>query len=323
MVSRATPALAVLLLVVFAGCVKNEGGQPAETSQAGPAVFEDGNGAIEGLITDGEHAALPGALVGLVELPGIEATTDTDGRFVISNVAPGTYALAAQKLGYEPKGQKVDVVPGQATEVRLILEPLPIKVAYPETIIFNGIIKNGIGVVRTATCTSCGADDSNKETIARFPGNKLPKDYAGIMIEATWKSRDYIGVDVVDRDNNELYWRTRSLPGVHFLLEKCASYIGAPHFGRSQMPCADENISASKMHIENWYIGEFQQETHTLDEVCRTPVGVPGDDPVVPGYAAGCYGLGFVPELRFSNYVTVFHLELPPDAAQQSFMPDA
>jgi hypothetical protein len=327
MVSRSPLLIVALLSMAFAGCVGDDSQPPgAEPSvAAGPADYDESTGGIDGYVTDEELAPIAGALVGILGLPDAEATTDASGRFALSNVPPGVHSLATQKLGYESSTQKVEVASGQSSEVKITLVVLAVEEPYPETIIFNGIIENGVGVVRTATCTSCPVDDNNKKTVARLPGGKLPKDYAGIMIESTWKSRDYIGIDVLDRQSsvNELYWRIRSGPGVHFLLEKCASYIGAPYFGRSQMPCLDDNVSASRLHIENWYIGEYQQETHNLDEVCKTPIGAPGSAPVVGGYPAGCYGLGFVPELRFTNYITVFHVELPSDAETQSFMPDA
>lgn len=44
---------------------------------------------------------------------------------------------------------------------------------------------------------------------------------------------------------------------------------------------------------------------------------------VLPGYQAGCYGVGPAVQVRWTNYVTVFHLELPADIDAYSGRPDA
>lgn len=316
--------LGILLVGLFAGCVGSEGGEPAggPSVAAGPAQFDDATGGINGLVTDEELAPLAGATVGLLEIPDARAATDADGRFSLSALSPGTYTLAVQSLGYETVAQKVEVRVGEATEVQVALPVLPVVTPYPETIIFNGIIRNGVGLVRTATCSNCNVNDNNKETVARFPGGHLPEDYAGVMIESTWRSSDFIGIDLLDRTAGTMYWRIRAEPPIHFLVEKCGNYVGAPWYGRHQMVCDEDNLTKNKVHVENWYIGGFQDETHTLDPVCQQPVGA-GGITVVPGYQAGCYGLGYVAELRFTNYLTIFHVELPGDAGSLSFMPDA
>lgn len=311
--------MAVLLAQAAAGCVESGasdagGARPNEAPVAsGPASYDDETGGIDGLVTNAELVPLEGAVVGLLETPESEVATDASGRFSISRIAPGDYQLAVQKLGYESVGKKVSVVQGQIVQVQIALPELPVSGPYPELIIHKGIIRNGIGLVRTATCQNCGS----RETYTEFPKGGLPDDFAGVMIESKWTARDYLGLDFNDRPGGKMYWRVRSPSPIHFLVELCENYVGKPHFGRQPMPCAPEDLDGNRIHVETWYIGDFQEQTHLLDPVCQTPTGP------LPGYEAGCYGLGFMPELVFTNYLTIFHVEVPPEArTTYSAIPD-
>lgn len=319
---------AVLFLVpfclVFAGCVGGETSSVADPNVAGPATYSDDTGAVNGLVTSEEFEAIVGAQAGLIELPTATGITGEDGRFSISNVPPGKYRLAVQSLGYEAVAQSIEILAGQATEVKLTLPVLPIDAPYPELLIHSGIIKNGVGVIRTATCTNCGS----KETFQFLPKNKLPADFMGMMIESTWRSADYLGIDVVDREinnkNGASYWRIRSQSPIHYLVERCGNYTEAPFYAKQGMPCTDEQLDGDRTQIENWYIGGYQQETHNLDAVCRVDIPDPRGGPnLVNGYKAGCYGLGFTPELKYTNYITIFHKELPDDVKAYTAIPDA
>lgn len=303
--------------LAVAGCT---GGSSTDT---GPALgaFDDGSGAIGGLVTNEEFMPLVGAELTIREIPDSYAITDSEGRFSFSFVPPGEVRVLAQQLGYEPIVVAVTVAAGEESEVRLVLKAIAVAVPYPELVTNNGIIRQGVGLIRTATCANCAVSDSNKETVTRFKKGRIPDDYAGIMVESKWSATDYIGIDVVDRTNNKLYWRIRSQSPIHFLLERNASYVGAPWYGRNPMPNDEANLSMDRTHIENWYIGGFQDLTHNADAVCQVPIGA-GGVTVVGGYAAGCYGLGFVMELRFTNYLTAFHLALPEDVKTYSAMPD-
>lgn len=94
-------------------------------------------------------------------------------------------------------------------------------------------------------------------------------------------------------------------------------------FGRAPVPCADDDVNASVMHVETFYNGQFQQETHTFDALCTQNITSPTGGNVLPGYQAGCYGVGPAVQVRWTNYVTVFHLELPADIEAYSGRPDA
>jgi outer membrane receptor protein involved in Fe transport len=101
-------------IALFVACVVVLGRRPAEAQQtAAPGAT------IAGQVLD----SLSRRPVSLVEVTvlgtALRASTDLNGRFTIATVAPGTYALEARRLGYEPVGVSVRIE-GDTT-VRLVL----------------------------------------------------------------------------------------------------------------------------------------------------------------------------------------------------------
>ena len=91
-ISRFTPGLLVLSLVIFLGF-----GNTAAWSQATSSAT------LIGLVTDEQNAAVAGAEVRVVDsATGATNTTLTNdtGRYVIVNVSPGTYSIYVSKQGF-------------------------------------------------------------------------------------------------------------------------------------------------------------------------------------------------------------------------------
>ena len=93
-------------------------------------------GVVAGAVTDQETgAALSGANVSLA---GTELSTVTDdrGRFVITNVPPGTYRVGVSLIGYtETQVTDVVVVQGQVALVESALEPTVVEAAGAEAVV--------------------------------------------------------------------------------------------------------------------------------------------------------------------------------------------
>ncbi|MBI2077513.1 MAG: carboxypeptidase regulatory-like domain-containing protein [Euryarchaeota archaeon] len=303
----------VLLVAVFSGCVGSDAAESSVKSvpPAPPAEADGDTGGVEGVVTDDQINPIVGAQVGFTDVPAIIATTDEAGRFSLSRVPPGTHTLVAQKLGFEATAKKVDVVAGEVVRgLALVVLPLAVEEPYPETLTHKGIIKNGVGIVLTATCSNCGT----AETFYKFKKG-LPEDMAGLMIEAEWKTTDYLGIDIVDRGSGGgVYWRIRDNSPIHYFVEKCGSYLDPPYYASKPLPCEDNVTAANGIQAETWYIGGFQEQTHNADAVCRASV--------VFAYKAGCYGLGYIAELVFTDYYTIFHRALPDDLSTFSRLQD-
>jgi TonB-dependent receptor len=77
-------------------------------------------GSITGTATSTDQSALPGAQVELY--PGnFTSTTNLQGQFVITNIAPGTYTLTITYVGFTQFTKAVEVKEGQSTKVDAVL----------------------------------------------------------------------------------------------------------------------------------------------------------------------------------------------------------
>src|SRR5580704_2728269 len=81
-----------------------------------PATGQERKGIITGLVTDSAHAILQGASVEL-QPAGRKTASDNTGQFSISDVPPGTYALAISFVGMAPYSKEITVTAGQVTHV--------------------------------------------------------------------------------------------------------------------------------------------------------------------------------------------------------------
>lgn len=88
----------------------------------GPAPAQAQTGVITGVVEDAQtETSLPGANVAIVGTT-TGAGADIDGRFVISNLEPGTYDLRASFVGYRAEVREdVTVTAGDTTEVSFSL----------------------------------------------------------------------------------------------------------------------------------------------------------------------------------------------------------
>ncbi len=317
---------ALMIGIGLAGCVGgDDAGPQGDDAPTGPQFNED-TGAVRGTVTDAELLPLEGAQVAILNLDtGISTTTDDAGTFTLSNVPPGTHTLAVQKLGFESQAKKVDVQAGDETFVELMLDPVPVEEPYVESLPHAGQYGIGFAFVLSTICYGCSSEER-----AWFMFGGFPDDFAGMVAEARWETDDYLGFDFLSRDakcgedgdTSCVWYRTRSQSPMYFFAEPCGDYTGPPYYGRTPVPCDPETFDdfqgtgSGDAHLETWYIGLLQEETHTLDPVCT-------NENWVLTYEQGCYGVGPAPETRWDTWVSIFHLELPPNAQSYTAFPDA
>ena len=85
------------------------------------AVLAQSTGTIIGTATDNDHDVLPGAPAKLE--PGIlTTTTNQQGQFTFTGVAPGDYTVTVSYLGFKDATTKVTVTAGQVTKADVVLE---------------------------------------------------------------------------------------------------------------------------------------------------------------------------------------------------------
>jgi TonB-dependent receptor len=77
-------------------------------------------GTITGVVTDPSEAVLPGAAVKL-DPGGVNAVSDSQGQFIITNVTPGPYTVTVNYVGFSPATTSVTVASGQVANVNVVL----------------------------------------------------------------------------------------------------------------------------------------------------------------------------------------------------------
>lgn len=127
----------VALILTLSGCA---GKAPPPLGSTPPPTLSPDAGAIEGRVVDEELNAIAGADVGIVR--GAQTVADADGAFRFQ-VEPGSYEVAAQKLGYEGAARRVEVVAGEVSRITITLKAFDLKVPFNHTRTFDGHIQAG------------------------------------------------------------------------------------------------------------------------------------------------------------------------------------
>jgi iron complex outermembrane receptor protein len=140
-------------------------------------------GSVAGTVSDSANFPLAGAQVALVGTSH-RATTDADGRFVITGVTPATYELRAQRLGQRAVTVSGVVVRADTeTRVAIVLARVPIQVA---------------GVVVSASRRTEKVTDA-PATVTRLDvqdiGNSVGNSYSGALKQI--KGLDFIQTGVM------------------------------------------------------------------------------------------------------------------------------
>jgi len=124
-------------------------------------------GSITGSVTDAENGS---PIVGATVTGGTRTTTtDTLGKYAITNVPSGAYKVTASKEGYQSSSMTVNVLSGSSAVVNLLLT----KVVIPGTI--TGLVtdaENGspiVGATVSDGTRTVTTDASGKYTIADVP----------------------------------------------------------------------------------------------------------------------------------------------------------
>ncbi len=147
------------MVTALAGCVgtDEDAGTPSEDlEQPTAASFDDGAGAIQGIVVSDEQIPLGDASVRIAAV-GLHVRTTPDGLFFLNDLQPAEYSVVADKDGYMPNAIQVSVTEGQATDlVTIPLTPLRALVAYHRTNQFTAE-PTGIAFKATPDCVRLDA----------------------------------------------------------------------------------------------------------------------------------------------------------------------
>lgn len=116
---------------VLAGCTAGVASNDTlEVSYVGLApAFREDQGAIAGIVLDGELLPVAGARVELMK-QRVATRTDARGEFVFSYLPVGAYQVNVSARGFQPQGFQVQVSPAEVSELKFALEPVRAPVPY-------------------------------------------------------------------------------------------------------------------------------------------------------------------------------------------------
>jgi len=138
------------------------------------AFAQTGN--INGKVVDEKNQAMPGVSISIAGTTQ-GASTDQNGKFIITNVNPGKYELATQFLGYVNGRQSVTVSGAGETTINFALQPV-FKDLNEVVVVGYGTVKKGDLTGSIATVTS---KDFNQGAVTT-PEQLIQGKVAGVSI---------------------------------------------------------------------------------------------------------------------------------------------
>ncbi|MBE0594958.1 MAG: SusC/RagA family TonB-linked outer membrane protein [Gemmatimonadales bacterium] len=146
----------------------------AATALAGQLAAQT-TGTISGRVVNaGTRAPLALARVTVADRT---AQTDSDGRFVVTDMPAGTYAVRARMLGYGPATDTVRVVAGQTVTVELALDP--------QAVSLSAIVVTGYGEQKAGNITGAVQEVSATEFnpgVVVSPAQLISGKVAGVQV---------------------------------------------------------------------------------------------------------------------------------------------
>lgn len=176
--SKAILVAGLMIAVALAGCASGDSGDDGinlddDTGDSGTT--------LQVLVTDDTLTPLAGATV-QVRDTGAQKLTDSEGVAKFSLNESGAYTVDAQKLGFASQSKRVDVAADQTANLDFALDPIQVVEAYHETLIYDGFMACGGGLVLIALTTGC--NDANHRV---FFDTNVTTDIQTIIGEMVWQ----------------------------------------------------------------------------------------------------------------------------------------
>ncbi len=170
-------------------------------------LFSQSTGKIVGKVIEAtSRTALPGANI-IIEGTRFGASSDQDGRYVISNVDPGSYTVTCSFLGYEKKSFSVEVVANKIVMVNFELNETTREIG--EVTVYGSLTrgqakslneqKNSANIknVVSAEQFQLFPDRNAAETVGRIPGVSIQYDQGeGELVQIRGISPQYNSLTV-------------------------------------------------------------------------------------------------------------------------------
>lgn len=304
-------ASSVALLMLLAGCSDSPSADPPRdpTDDLDLKATED-TGIIRGYVVDNTITPLAGVSITLEGTAKSAQTTDT-GVFGFDALEPGTYFVSAQKAGFTPARQSVEVVAGEdePPALRILLEADAQFVApYVETYVLEGYIQCGVTTPGVAVAV-CSIPNGC------FPGfgvcatnQNFTQDYFNLFVPVD---------NVPQHIQHEVVWEATQSTGNMFNLAMRTATREQFDAGGYNEDIGGDIIGTSPLvGIINATM--IEDEEIGLDGLGLAPAvftgGMEGTEPCVPAPADIClFPTGATVNQRFTMYTHIFHGYTPPE----------
>jgi len=184
---------------------------PAPTTPS--AGQRTGEGEVVGIVRDASGRFVNGAEVEL-DSSNIVARTDSEGRFRIQNVQPGSHTVTASYFGLEPRMLNVDVQPGSVTQVTIDLQAQ----VSGDTIVVSGarpiaeseaaalqLQRSSTSLISAVAADSIGRfpDQNIAAALSRLPGIAVQRDQGQERFvslrgaQTSWTTISFDGINVI------------------------------------------------------------------------------------------------------------------------------
>ncbi len=286
------PALA--LAVVLAGCSS----PPTSTAPDGPDFSDldldasSTTGLLRGVVVDEAIRPLGNATVTLTP-GGLTARTTQDGLFGFDGLAPGTYFVAATKLGYANAQSSVDVVAGVAEPkiVRVLLTSVPGTQPFVEALHFQGFLTFGAAIFATSVGTTIYgplAENLSDASIWVVTYTQLPQWAQG---ELVWEQNQPLG--------GEFIWEMTDTSNTHYGYRETTSSPALAYWNTTVLE--DPDLTNSTLDPDRGIAYRFFGGPHPL---CKEPPGI------LPIRTFGC---GVTIQQSADAYIHSFYNFVPPE----------
>lgn len=305
---RGRLAWALCAVVLIAGCFGSAGetGSDATTNPTTHATADDAAD-LRGLIVDEELRPVAGARVAVDEQWA--NTTDADGRFELEELPPGAHRVRVDAFGYESTARQVDLVAGQALDIQVKLDILPVREPWTEVIpVVAYTMCDGAAVVLLTPFSGVCPGSTTVHQV------QINESWRYAVIELAWETSDsmmlWLDDDYACTENNPCWamevgssvLRAEAAPQDPDIAREYASD------GQYQYPNGSFELTTLLT-----YTGMYRDELNaTLGPACAASPTT-GDH--------GCYGIGMSLGIPLDLYVSVFHWERPSAPASYSAVP--
>ncbi len=177
------------------------------TGLVGTAAAQQTESRIVGKIVDQSDAALPGVTVTITsKATGAvrSVVTEGDGGYVVTNLAPGTYAIAAELQGFQPREREVTLGVGQIETVTLSLlvgglaETVSVSAVAPVLDVASARIGVNVTPEEVKNLPVNGRNFANLMTLATGATSDGNGGWSSVRFNGKSNQQNYLNYDGVD-----------------------------------------------------------------------------------------------------------------------------